>query len=75
MSNQGQPKRSKAPDTRPARGRYWSRNNLAVRKVRNILRNSHITDPRQAYEHWYAQRDGRRMPSAPLFIDIKGRVS
>jgi len=51
-------RKSKRPDGRPARGRYWSTHRLRINKVRRIVRSSGMT-PSDARLLWESQRKGR----------------
>ncbi len=58
-------KKTKRPDLRPARARYWSSHTLEDRKIRNIMKSdknrilaNRITRE-QAYKLWHAERKGR----------------
>jgi hypothetical protein len=51
-------KKSKAPDKRPARQRYWQLGKLRKHKVRNLMRCCGMTE-REASDHWREVRKGR----------------
>ncbi len=51
-------KRSKAPDKRPARARYWSTGQLRKNKVHNLVRCCGMT-PEAAEKLWSESRRGR----------------
>lgn len=48
------PKKSKRPDNRPAKKRYWTSGRLAYRKVRNLVRSGYA--PMEALKLWEATR-------------------
>lgn len=49
------PKKTKRPDKRPARARYWNSGRLALHKVRNMVKCSGM-DPLEALELWESTR-------------------
>jgi hypothetical protein len=51
-------KKSKAPDNRPARKRYWLRRTLEMHKVKKMMRAYGLTE-KQAIEAWRKVRKGR----------------
>lgn len=51
-------KKSKAPDNRPARKRYWARRTLETRKVGNLMDRCGMTK-QAAYNRWHRERKGR----------------
>lgn len=53
-------RKSKAPDHRPARDRYWSKHRLQQNKVRNLVRSHGMTED-VATKFWLKVRAGRRM--------------
>lgn len=61
MAKQKQ-KRSKSPDTRPARKRYWQNQTLAKRKIARLVRFCGMTYE-QATFHWNDVRAWRRTPA------------
>lgn len=62
--NTGQGRKSKAPDKRPARDRYWKTHQLRKHKVRNIMRNDASLSYAKALKLWEAARGTRRMRKA-----------
>ena len=54
-------RKSKAPDKRPARAKYWRERTLESRKVRRIMRSSGMTF-KEATAHWATARGNRRTP-------------
>lgn len=66
-----QPKRSRAkktkrPDSRPARARYWNSGRLAIRKVRNLVRSGY--SPREALKIWEDTRKREKGKIPPLTV-------
>ncbi len=53
-------KKSKRPNTTPARGSYWTSGRLAAKKVRNLMKHNGLTRA-QAMRYWLEVRGGRRM--------------
>lgn len=51
-------KKSKKPDGRPARKRYWAARKLEGRKVGNLVRSCGMTK-QSAYNRWHRDRKGR----------------
>ena len=49
--------KSKSPDKRPARKRYWARRRLETRKVKQLMRWG--MDGQEAVKVWQKQRQGR----------------
>ena len=49
-------KRSKSPDTRPARVRYWGSSRLAKRKIRNLMKNNGFETESKAKTYWSSVR-------------------
>ena len=49
-------KRSKMPDTRPARARYWARGKLAKRKIRNLMLYNGFDSKAEASVFWRSVR-------------------
>ena len=45
-------KRSKSPDTRPARGRYWASGRLAEKKIRNLMKYKGFETEAKAKSYW-----------------------
>lgn len=56
--NQQSSKKSKRPDNRPARERYWRLHRLREHKVRNLVRYRGMT-PEAAVKFWVSVRKGR----------------
>ena len=54
-------KKSKSPDTRPARVRYWNSKHLEKNKVKALMNNTGLTR-QQAQGYWEAVRGNRRTP-------------
>jgi len=48
-------KKSKRPDLRPARSRYWRSHMLEERKISNLVKYNDLTRP-QAEKKWYSER-------------------
>jgi len=53
-------KKSKTPDRRPAKLRYWQGKHLEKNKVKHIMRSSGLTRT-EAVDVWVKARGGRRM--------------
>jgi hypothetical protein len=53
-------KKSKKPDNRPARKRYWSSRKLMANKVRNLVVHNGMNEV-EAKDYWKKARSGRRM--------------
>ena len=51
-------KKSKSPDNRPARKRYWAKRTLETHKVGNLMRCCGMSK-QSAYNHWHRTRQGR----------------
>lgn len=51
-------KKSKRPDKRPARARYWAKRTLEERKIRNLMRCCGMSR-QSAYNYWHKTRKGR----------------
>ena len=51
-------KKSKRPDKRPARLRYWLKRRLEVRKVGNLMKYCGMSK-QTAYNFWHNTRKGR----------------
>jgi hypothetical protein len=58
MPSAQKPKKTKRPDKRPARARYWATKTLRKRKVRNLVRHGHM-ERFAAEAHWDNARKGR----------------
>jgi len=56
-------KKSKRPDNRPARERYWREKRLEARKVRNLMKYCGLSK-QSAYKRWRDERGGRRMKTS-----------
>ena len=52
-------KKTKRPDKRPARDRYWSSGRLANRKARNLVKYNGFADVVTAKAHWRSVRTHR----------------
>jgi len=52
-------KKSKRPDTRPGRSRYWSSGRLAKNKVRNLVRHNGFASEAEAAVFWRSVRSKR----------------
>ena len=63
-------KKSKRPDNRPARSKYWLRRTLEERKVKAIMKAYGLTKGK-AVERWHAERKGR-VPKGHIPIDRTG---
>lgn len=59
-------KKGKRPDTRPARGNYWSSGNLCINKVRRMVKSRGMSVG-DAYREWdqsrKRHRDKMKMPT------------
>lgn len=53
-------KKSKMPDNRPARARYWSENHLRRNKVKHLMQSCGFDDRGKAQQYWESVRQGRR---------------
>ncbi len=53
-------KKSKRPNTAPARGSYWTSGRLAAKKIRNLMKHNGLTRAK-AMQYWAEVRGGRRM--------------
>ena len=54
--NQGsRPKKTKRPDNRPARSRYWGSGRLAIRKIKNLVKCNGLT-VEEATQQWESTR-------------------
>ena len=64
MAEQG--KKSKRPDNRPARSRYWARRSLERNKVRNLVKHNGM-EPPEALAFWRRARQNwrRLIPLGP----------
>ena len=49
-------KKTKRPDRRPARARYWRSGRLAERKIRNLLRSGQFESLADARAYWLSVR-------------------
>ena len=49
-------KKTKRPDGRPARKRYWSSGKLKRKKVRNLVRHNGFETEAAALRHWLSVR-------------------
>ena len=49
-------KRSKKPDDRPARKRYWASGRLAKRKIRNLMKTGAFESKADAEKYWKSVR-------------------
>ena len=52
MAGTQKSKKSKRPDKRPARARYWASGKLARRKIRNLVRHSGFATEAEATVYW-----------------------
>ena len=64
-------KKSKKPDKRPARARYWAARVLEIRKVRNLMRCCGMSK-QSAYKYWRSHRKGRVKEG---YFRVMGRVT
>lgn len=55
------PRRSKSPDKRPARARYWSTKQLQANKVRNLMRSNPHLSKDDALDLWQDARKTRQV--------------
>ena len=51
-------KRSKSPDNRPTRRRYWAKRTLETKKVHNLMIHCGMSK-QSAFNHWHKTRQGR----------------
>lgn len=51
-------RRSKSPDNRPARARYWNTGQLRKHKVAHIMKSAGLSRA-EALRQWESQRKGR----------------
>ena len=49
-------KKSKQPDKRPARARYWASGRLAKHKIRNLMNNNGFESKADAEKYWKSVR-------------------
>lgn len=49
-------KKSKRPDNRPARARYWASKRLLKNKVRNLMKNNGFESEAEAKSYWLSVR-------------------
>jgi hypothetical protein len=65
MENPVRTKKSKRPDKRPARDRYWNYQRLRHNKIRNLMRFCGLSKE-AAERRWDADRKGRMRTRAKL---------
>lgn len=63
-------KKSKRPDKRPARAKYWASRRLEEKKIRNLMDHCGMSR-QQAYHTW---REGMPTKKGGLFGKRQGRV-
>lgn len=59
MNQTKRPKKSKRPDNRPARQRYWSQGRLKIRKIKNLVVHNGLT-VEEALRLWESTRKRQR---------------
>ena len=60
MADQTRGKKSKSPDKRPARVRYWASGRLEKHKVRNLVKNNGFNSEIEASVFWRSVRKRNR---------------
>lgn len=74
MIQGSRPKKTKRPDTRPARSRYWISGRLALNKIKNLVRCNGLT-VEEATQQWEETRKrGRQKLGFLPYSQIKELV-